>query len=167
MYSLNADVPGRVLRVANELQPSLLAFDSIRDHHSILLKRLGNDGFDQLAEQARQVIAGTPPLEAAVTDIDYFENPTRGPAPVVYLAVDSPGMSRLHEALVDELGAVDNLEGPDYTMHVTLARGGDLEDAKQLAQREIDPVSWTINELRFWDARHERVIRRIPLPARR
>lgn len=165
MYSVNAAVPGRVRRIADELQPSLLSFDSIRDHHSILVKRLGNDGFDRVAERSRQVLAGTPPIEAAVTEIDYFENPTRGPAPVVYLSVESPGLSRVHEALVDELGAVDNLEGPDYTMHVTLARGGSIEDAQRLAERSIDPVSWTITELRFWDARHERVIRRVPLPA--
>ena len=166
MYSVNAPVPGRVRHLADRLHPELLSFDAIRDSHSILVKRLGNEGFDRIAERTRRVIAGTPPIEAAVTDIDYFENPTRGPAPVVYLTVESPGLERLHGRLVDDLGAIDDLEGPDYTMHVTLARGGDLADARRLARREIDAISWTISELQFWDARHERVIRRIPLPAR-
>lgn len=166
MYSVNAEVPGRVRRLADELQPALLPFSSIREHHSILIKRLGDGGFDRLAERGRRAIAGTPPVEAAVTDIDYFVEPTRGPGPVVYLTVDSPGLERLHECLVDEFGAIDDLEGPEYTMHVTLARGGSLADAKRLAEREIDPVSWQITELQFWDARNEQVVRPIPLPAR-
>lgn len=165
MYSVNASVPGRVRHLADRLHPDLLAFESIREDHAILVKRLGDEHFDSLADRSRRAIAGTPPIEAAVTGIDYFENPTLGPAPVVYLTVESPGLERVHEQLVEELGAIDNLEGPDYTMHVTLARGGDLADAKALAATEIEPVSWTISELQFYDARHERVIRRIPLPA--
>ena len=166
MYSLNAAVPGRVRRLADELQPALLAFESIRDRHSILIKRLGGDGeFQPIAERTRQALAGTPPIEVRVDGIDYFENPTRGPAPVVYLSVESPGLEALHERLIDELGAIGGLEGPDYTMHVTLARGGGDEDAKRLVKRSIDPVTFTISELQFYDARHDQVIRRIPLPA--
>jgi 2'-5' RNA ligase len=167
VYSLNAAVPGRVRRLADELQPALLPFESIRDRHSILIKRLGGEeaDFQRLSERSRQALAGTPPIEVRIDGIDYFEHPTRGPAPVVYLAVESPGLEGLHERLVDELGAVGGLEGPDYTMHVTLARGGDLADARNLAERSIEPVSFTISELQFYDARHDQVVRRIPLPA--
>lgn len=131
----------------------------------MLIKRLGDGAFPPLAERARQALAGTPPVEVRVDGIDYFEQPTRGPAPVVYLAVQSRGLERLHERLVDELGAVGGLEGPDYTMHVTLARGGALADARELAERSVEPVSFTLSELQFYDARHDQVIRRIPLPA--
>jgi 2'-5' RNA ligase len=155
-----------VRQLADELQPALLAFESIRDGHSILIKRLGGGGeFQRIAERSRQALEGTPPMEVRVDGIDYFENPTRGPAPVVYLSVESPGLERLHERLVDELGAMGGLEGPDYTMHVTLARGGDRDDAERLAERPIDPVTFTISELQFYDARHDQVVRRIPLPA--
>ena len=132
-----------------------------------MIKRLGGseDTFGRLAERSRQALSGTPPLEVKIDGIDYFENPTRGPAPVVYLAVESQGLERLHQCLVDELGAVGGLEGPDYTMHVTLARGGELADAQRLAERSVEPVSFTISELQFYDARHDQVIRRIPLPA--
>lgn len=166
MYSLNVAVPGRVRELAHSLYPQLTAFSSIRDHHSILVKRLGDkETYPRLAQRAREVLAGTPPIEAAITGIDYFPDPPRGPAPVVYLAVDSPGLDTVHRKLVDELGAIPDLEGEDYTMHVTLARGGTEQAAERIAAESIEPITWTITELLFWDAHQARSIGTLSLPA--
>lgn len=166
MYSLNAPVPGRVGALAADLFPHLVGFESIREDHSILLKRLGDDEFGHLAERVRQELRGAPAVEARITGIDYFESPPRGSSPVVYLVVESPGLEQLHDRLVDAFGAIDGLEGDEYVGHVTLARGGgDVEAARALAEREIEPITWTITELRLWDARYGEAARTIPLPA--
>lgn len=166
MYSLNVAVPGRIRELANRLYPELQAFQSIRQDHSILVKRLGEtDDYPSLAHRTREAVTGTPPIEAAVTGIDYFETPPNGPAPVVYLIVESPGLDRLHSRLVEELGAIPELEGDDYTMHITLARGGAQKAAERLADQSIDPIRWTITELLFWDAHNSQRIGSISLPA--
>lgn len=166
MYSLNAPVPGRVSALASELFPQLVVFESIRERHSLLLKRLGDDEFSHLTERVRRELRGAPAVEAQITGIDYFEHPPRGSAPVVYLVVESPGLQQLHSQLVDRFGAIEGLEGEDYTMHVTLARGGgDVAAARRLADREIEPITWTISELRLWDAVHGEAAARISLPA--
>jgi len=166
VYSLNAPVPGRVAALAADLFPELVGFESIREEHSVLLKRLGDDEFSHLAERVRQELRGAPAVEARITGIDYFESPPRGSSPVVYLTVESPGLQQLHERLVDAFGAIDGLEGENYVMHVTLARGGgDIEAARALVEREIEPITWTITELRLWDAKHGEAARTIPLPA--
>ncbi|MFC6728781.1 2'-5' RNA ligase family protein, partial [Natronoarchaeum mannanilyticum] len=110
-------------------------------------------------------LAGAPAAEARISEVDVFENPPNGAAPVVYLGVESPGLDLAHRTLVDELGAIKGLEGPDYTMHVTLARGGDPEAARRLAEREIEPIEWTVSELEFWDASRAEVVRSVSLPA--
>lgn len=170
MYSVNAPVPGAVERLASELFPELAAFDRIRERHSLLVKRLGDIeaaqvGPDRLAERLRPVLAGTPAFEARVSELDYFPEPALGPGPVVYLAVESPQLRRLHLRLVEEFGAVDDLEGESYVHHVTLARGGSVEDAARLAERDIEPITWTVSELLLWNQTHREVVRRIPLPA--
>ncbi|MFW5918024.1 MAG: 2'-5' RNA ligase family protein, partial [Haloferacaceae archaeon] len=143
MYSVNAPVSGDVERLAEELFPRLTAFDTIRRRHALLVKRLSDlaaaqVGPDRLAERLRPVLSGTPAFEVRITGIDYFVDPPRGPGPVVYLAVESPPLRRLHLRLVDEFGAVDDLEGESYVHHVTLARGGSLQDAARLAETEIE-----------------------------
>ena len=166
MYSLNAPVPGRVAALAGELFPELVGFESVREDHSILLKRLGDDEFSHLAERVRRELQGAPAVEARITGIDYFATPPRGSSPVVYLTVESPGLLRLHEQLVDAFGAIDGLEGEDYVKHVTLARGsGNVDAARSLAEREVEPITWTIRELRLWDAKHGEAARTIRLPA--
>jgi len=169
VFSLNAPVPGRVSALASRLHPELMGFDSIRERHSILVKRLGDGadvgGYHRLAEQARRSLAGAPAVEARISEIGLFEDPPNGAAPVVYLAVESPGLDRIHRTLVDDLGAIKGLEGPDYTMHVTLARGGNLEAARRLVERDIEPIEWTVSELEFWDASRAEVVRTVSLPA--
>lgn len=166
MYSVNVPVPGRVRTLANELYPDLVGFDSVRETHSCLLKRLGDaDHVAQLQHRTHRALEGTPAVEARITGIDYFEDPPLGSAPVVYLAVESPGLEAIHEELADVFEVVDGLEGADYVPHVTIARGGDADVAARLADREIEPVSWTVSELEFWDGSYKLPVSRVSLPA--
>ncbi|TQQ83773.1 2'-5' RNA ligase family protein [Halonotius terrestris] len=177
MFSLNVPVPGALRRLANDLQPRLLDFEQVRDDHTLVVKRfpegeLANGHPDHqlatLQERLRPVISGLPAVEAKVTGVDAFEQPPRGDGPVVYLAVESPGLHRIHRTLADAFGVVDGLEGDDYTPHVTLARGGSAAAAaavEQLREREIEPVTWTVSELVIWDSRHRKPAARFGLPA--
>ncbi|MCU4743643.1 2'-5' RNA ligase family protein [Halobacteria archaeon AArc-m2/3/4] len=168
MYSVNVPVPGRVRQIADDLFPELQGFQTVRDDHSCLLKRLGDaddDHVAQLQHRAHRALEGSPAVEARITGIDYFEAPPLGSAPVVYLAVESPGLEGIHADLVEVFGATDGLEGEDYVPHVTLARGGDLEDARRVADRAIEPVQWTVSELEFWDGTYKLPVSRVSLPA--
>jgi len=127
--------------------PDLVGFETIREDHFLLLKRLGEaDHVAQLQHRAHRA-RGCPAVEAEITAIDYFADPLLGSAPVVYLAVESPGLEAIHADLTEAFETVDGLEGGDYVPHVTLARGGDLETAKRLADHEIEPIRWTVSGL--------------------
>lgn len=157
MYSLNVPIPGAVERVATDLYPALGALGTVRERHTLVLKRLpvaDRGGFDRVAKEVRQALRGAPAVEAQLSGISTFDDPVSGPGPVVYLAVDSPGLYDLHDRLVAALGAVDGLEGPDWVPHITLARGGDDAAVARLEDRTIDPVTWTVGSLEFYDARH-------------
>jgi hypothetical protein len=159
--SLNVPVPGRVRRVAADRRPELAAFDSVREDPSLVCKRFERPpGKRPLAA----ALAGTPAFEAAVTGVDFFAEPTSGAGPVLYLTVESPGLRDLHRRLVERFGAVPELEGDDYTPHVTLARGGARADAERLAG-PIEPVTWTVSRLFAWNAAYRAPEREIPLPA--
>ena len=169
MYSLNVPVPSGVERLAADLHPQLLAFDRIRDRHSLVCKRFEatEDEYHRLRERLRVALSPTPAFEAQVTGIDAFETPTRGSAPVVYLVVESPGLHDLHRRLVATFGAVDDdLEGAGYVPHVTLARGGDADAATvdRLRALDIDPVTWTVSELHLWSRARREVLWRVSLP---
>ncbi|WP_254522023.1 2'-5' RNA ligase family protein [Natrinema caseinilyticum] len=166
MYSVNVPVPGRVRRLADDLYPEVVGFETVRENHSCLLKRLGDaDHVAQLQQRAHRALEGAPAVEAEITGIDYFEDPPLGSAPVVYLAVESPGLEGIHADLADAFEPVEGLEGPDYVPHVTVARGGDLETATRLAAREIEPVRWTVSELEFWDGTYKLPVSRVSLPS--
>ncbi|WP_265109638.1 2'-5' RNA ligase family protein [Halosolutus halophilus] len=166
MYSVNVPVPGRVRELAADLYPSLVGFDSVREDHSCLLKRLGDaDHVAPLQQRAHRALEGAPAVEAEITGIDYFAEPPLGSAPVVYLAVESPGLERIHADLADSFEPIEGLEGSDYVPHVTLARGGDSATAARLADREIEPIRWTVTELEFWDGTYKLPVSRIRLPA--
>ncbi|WP_253737134.1 2'-5' RNA ligase family protein [Halohasta salina] len=173
MFSLNVPVPGAVARVAAELHPQLVGFDSRREQHTLVVKRFDESTLRasqpelQLAtlqQQLPQKLTGTPAFEAAVREIDFFAEPARGEGPVVYLAVESPGLRELHEELVDAYEAIEGLEGVDYVPHVTLARGGSVVDAERVAG-EIEGVSWAVSELVIWDSRYREAVSRYSLPA--
>jgi len=166
VYSVNVPVPGRVRQLADRLYPDLVGFETVREDHSCLLKRLGEaDHVAQLQHRAHRALEGAPAVEAEITGIDYFADPPLGSAPVVYLAVESPGLEEIHAELTEAFEVVEELEGADYVPHVTLARGGDVETAKRLADREIDPVRWTVSELEFWDGTYKLPVSRVSLPS--
>jgi len=176
VFSLNVPVPGAVRRLASDLQPRLLDFASVREDHTLVVKRFPENELangppaHQLAtlqERLRPVISGLPAVEARVAGIDAFEQPARGDGPVVYFAIESPGLHRIHRTLTDAFGVIEGIEGDAYTPHVTLARGGSAAaaaTAEQLREREIEPVSWTVSELVIWDAQHREPAARFGLP---
>ncbi|MGQ5515311.1 2'-5' RNA ligase family protein [Halococcus saccharolyticus] len=168
MYSLNVPVPGAIERLAAELHPRLVGFDRIRERHTLVCKRFEADdpAPDRLFERARRALAGAPAVEARATGIDWFEAPVRGPGPVAYVAIESPGLHDLHRRLVAAFDPIPALEGDDYVPHVTLARGGSAERARDLATVEIEPIEWTVTELALHDARHGERVRTLSLPRR-
>lgn len=171
MYSLNVPVPGLVSREASALQPHLVSagVDRFRERHSLLVKRFEGQGetasLPHLRERLRTCLRGQPAFEVRLAGVDAFDDPPRGPGPVVYLAVESPGLDALHERLVDAFGAVDGLEGDDYTPHITLGRGGSVDDETLSSLPAIEPVTWTVSELLVYDSRYRETAARISLPA--
>jgi len=172
VFSLNVPLPGRVGRLAADLHPELSRFERIRDRHTLVAKRFDTDldpdadSLPRLRERLRPLLreAAPGPLDLRITGLDCFADPPRGTGPVLYLAVESPGLASLHRRLCDSFGVVAGIEGDDYVPHVTLARGGRIEDARDVVERrEIDPVSWTADELRVWDSRYREAAARIPL----
>lgn len=172
MFSLNAPVPGQVRRLASDLHPELTRFDRIRERHTLLVKRFDTgldddaDSLPRLRERLRPLLRryGGSGIDLRVTGLDYFETPTRGPGPVIYLVVESSDLRALHHQLCDAFGTVAGMEGDEYVPHVTLARGGSVTDAADLVdRRSVDPVEWTANELRIRDSRYREDAARLPL----
>lgn len=168
MYSLNIAVPGQVGALAVETARRLPnARARTRGEHTLGVKRLASDAgqYSRIEAQTREALAGQPAFEARIDEIDIFEEPPVGTAPVVYLAVESPGLLQLHQRLVDSFGSVsDGIEGESYTPHVTIARGGSLDAARRVAG-EIEPIEWTVSKLQFWDAKHDQAVSTVSLPA--
>jgi 2'-5' RNA ligase len=167
VYSLNVPVPGAVERLAADLHPRLTAFDRIRDRHTLVCKRFeaDEDEYDRLRERLRVALSPTPAFEARVTGIDAFETPPHGPGPVVYLAVESPGLRDLHRRLVDAFGSVhDDLEGDGYVPHVTLARGDGGAAVDGLRDLDLDPITWTVSDLHLWSRARRAAMWTVSLP---
>ena len=159
MYSLNAPVPAPVARLASGLAADLLDA-SVRQRHTLVVKRLGEDDPGGLADAARAVVAGTDPFPARVTGVGIFRDPPSGAGPVAYLSVESPGLRRLHRRLCERFDPVEGLEGDDYVPHVTVARGG---DADRLAGSEAD-AAWTVDRLHVWSGDYDEPVESIALP---
>ena len=150
MFSLNVPLPPAVGDLAADLPPKLSGFDRVRDRHTLVCKRLGveavpdrvdangsnrgreggaprppkPDALAALREDLRPLLSGTDPFDVAATGIDVFDAPASGSRPVVYLAVESEGLARLHHRLCAAYGAIEGIEGDEFVPHVTLARGG-------------------------------------------
>lgn len=166
--SLNVPVPGRVARLAEGLRPALTPFASVRERHTLVAKRLGEGAPVALESRLRRLLAGTPAFEVRTSELGTFREPTAGPGPVVYLAVESPRLRELHAELCAHFDPVAGIEGEDYVPHVTLARGGGEEAdtaVDRLLETDVEPVAWTAGELLVWDARYDEVAARISLPA--
>lgn len=170
MYSLNVPVPARVATLAQEIARELpSARARTRGEHTLGVKRLASDEsapYNHIEAQTRELLAGQPSFEVRVDEIGIFEHAPVGTSPVVYLAVESPGLLALHEKLTTAFDPVhDRIEGESYTPHITIARGGSIETARRVADREIDPIEWTVEQLLFWDAKHNQSVSTVSLPA--
>lgn len=169
MYSLNVPIPGAVSSQVWDLRSTLAGFDRLRDELTLVLKRLDARSAGEFAavERAmRQELSGVAPFEAEIDGVDVFEDPPAGPAPVIYLAVESPRLEALHEELVDRFGAVGAIEGEAYVPHITIARGeGDIDGLEEHGIGELDGYGWTVDRLEFWDARRELPAGDVGLPA--
>lgn len=170
MYSLNVPLPEAVHDRTAALRPSLAGFDRVRESRTqtLVLKRLPAEDrreYLDVERRAKAALQSAPAVEARLSGIDVFYDPPNGPGPVVYQAVESPGLSDLHARLVDAFGAIEGLEGSGYVPHVTLARGGDRTAVETLLDREYEPVPFVIDELEFYDGRHGERIDTISLPA--
>lgn len=168
MFSLNVPLPGAVRQRVEAVRPALTDFERVREDPTLVVKRFGRPtpaAIANLESEVRLALAGVPAFEARLDGLGAFERPVSGPAPVAYLAIESPGLVRVHQRLVGAFGAVEGIEGADYVPHVTLARGGGPEALARLADVQVEPVSWTVTELWFWDARHGERAGRVALPA--
>jgi hypothetical protein len=157
VYSLNVPVPGEVAALASDIARELpAARPRSRGDHSLCVKRLDGNGTDagysRLEARSREVLAGQRSFEVSVTGVECFETAVVGSTPVVYLAVESPELRQLHRQLAAVFPPVEEIEGPEYTPHVTVARGGSRRRAERVADRAVEPISWTVSELLFWDA---------------
>ena len=169
MYSLNVPVPTRVASAASEVARELpQARIRNRGEHTLGVKRLASDQgaqYSRIEARTRELLAGQPPFEAQISEIGVFENPPVGTAPVVHFVVESPELRALHDRLVEQFGIVDGeIEGENYSPHVTIARGGSIEMAERVAG-DIEPVNWSVTELIFWDATHDQSVSTVSLPA--
>lgn len=170
VYSVNVPVPPAVRDLTDRLRPALTTLDRVREtrDQTLVLKRLeAADRREYLAieREAKAALRGAPAVEAEIGGIDVFWDPPNGPGPVIYLTVESPGLHQLHKRLVDALGAVDPLEGENYTPHVTLGRGGDDATIRDLTSRDIDPIRFTVERLEFYDGTYGELISTVSLPA--
>ncbi|AUX10881.1 phosphoesterase [Halalkaliarchaeum desulfuricum] len=198
MFSLNVPLPSAVDRLAERLRPELDRFDRIRERRTLVCKRLGVDvlsdphrppekdaALSELRSELRPLVRGTGPFRVEITGIDAFPKPTAGPGPVVYLAVESEPLIRLHWRLVRAFGGVEGIEGDAYVPHVTLARGiengsngfspGSNEFARHGGpdvERELERlrsaageihVEWQVDELELWDPEFREAAGRIRL----
>jgi len=193
VFSLNVPLPPAVDRLAADLQPKLSGFDRVRDRHTLVCKRLGvedvpdragghtppedapaddagprapkDDALAALRDDLRPLLAGTDPFDVAVTGIDVFDAPASGSRPVVYLAVESDALVRLHRRLCAAYGAIEGVEGDDFAPHVTLARGGNPEPGvvADLVSVELDPIRWRVHAIEVYDPEFREVAATVDL----
>jgi 2'-5' RNA ligase len=175
VYSVNAPVPGAVNDLAADLRPALTEFDRVRERHeqTLLVKRIPASDRKELRtawQTAKDALDGAPAVEARVSEVDTFDNPPNGSSPVVYLAVESPGLHHLHQRLCEVFDPVPIMEGgDDYDPHVTLARDADgflgRRAVESVDGRQVGPVTWDIEELYLYDAEYGERVDSISLPA--
>jgi len=170
VYSLNVPLPPAVRDLVREVRPALAGFRRVRGvrEATLVCKRL--DAADRreyldASRAARDALRGAPAFEARIAGVGVFDEPAAGPGPLVYLAVESPGLVRVHESLVADLGAVEGIEGDDYVPHVTLARDGPPRAVRRVRELDLDPVTWAVEALEFYDADHRERVEVVGLPA--
>jgi|AntRauMinimDraft_4_1070384.scaffolds.fasta_scaffold00042_32 hypothetical protein len=191
VFSLNIPLPPTVDRLAVDLHPKLSGFDRVRDRHTLVCKRFGVDDIDgaggidgagsepgadrrrppksdalaTLRDDLRPVVSRIDPFEVAVVGIRTFDVPASGSRPVMYLAVESDGLVRLHRRLCAVYGAIEGIEGDAYVPHVTLARGGNPEPGvvADLVAADVEPIRWRVHALDLYDPEFREVAATIDL----
>jgi len=170
VYSANAQIPEAVQGIVREHREYIELFDVVRAEHTLVVKRFGELSARERVEVERSlgsVLREWAPIGARGRGFDVFTDPPDGQGPVLYLAVESPGLEALHRNLLDAFGAVSSrIEGDSYVPHITLARGGDRTAIGSLTSRSVEPVEWMIEEVYLWDARYQRPITHYRLPHR-
>ena len=192
MFSLNVPLPPAVDRLATDLHPKLTGFDRVRERHTLVCKRFGvgdvrgeeaaergegdgrggdrdvpprQEAVDRLRGRLHRPLAAVEPFEIAVTGIDVFDAPRSGSRPVVYLAVESGGLIRIHRRLCSVFGPIEGIEGDEYVPHITLARGGNPAPGvvADLVDAEFDPIRWRVHALDVWDPEYREVVATVDL----
>ncbi|MFC7187711.1 2'-5' RNA ligase family protein [Halorubrum yunnanense] len=182
MFSLNVPLPPAIADLATDLHPKPSGFERVRDRHTLVCKRLGvddvpdrvaggeptpskPDALEALREDPRPVLSGIGPFDVAVTGLDVFDAPASGSRPVVYLAVESERLVRLHRRLCGLYGPIEGIEGDEFTPHVTVARGGDPKPGvvADLVAAEFDPIRWRVHALEVYDPEFREVAASIDL----
>lgn len=154
--SLNVPLPPNVVQLARHLTAELPGTVRPRNRHTLVVKRLA----DPEVEAVRRVLAETSAFGARITGLGTFDGDT---GPVVYLAVESPGLVALHERLCDAADPIAGIEGPDYVPHVTLGRGGNPSDVAAFTDRDVPATEWTVDALVGWNATYREHVDRLPL----
>jgi hypothetical protein len=181
VFSLNVPLPPAVDGIGNQLADSSASLGRIRTRHTLVCKRFADGdvpdptelpgvagasnsidmpsppreaALKRLCTTLRAHLASTDPFDLALTGVDAFETPASGAGPVVYLAVESPPLVRLHRRLCTAFGAADGVEGDAYVPHVTLARGTDPTAVRDALDTDLEatPVRWRADALTVYDA---------------
>jgi 2'-5' RNA ligase len=154
--SLNVPLPDHVVALARDVTDALPETVRRRHRHTLVVKRLA----DADVRAVRDVLAEAPACEARIAGLDSFETDT---GPVVYLAVESPGLVALHERLCAVVDPIDGIEGADYVPHVTVGRGGNPDEVADFLARDVPSVEWTVDALTGWNATYRERVDRFPL----
>ena len=186
MFSLNVPLPPAVDRIGHQLADGPAPLGRLRTRHTLVCKRFADGDVPDAAEvpgvadaadstdpppppreaalkrlcvPLRAQLASTEPFSLALTGVDAFETPASGAGPVVYLAVESPPLVRLHRRLCTTFGAADGVEGDSYVPHVTLARGTDPASVRDALDVDLEtmPIRWRVDALTVYDAKFREV----------
>lgn len=162
MYSLNVPIPPAIRACRDERSGALEPFETVREPLTLVVKRFGDrspEALSALEGRLRSRLSTQGPISARIDRIDSFSQPAGGPAPVIYLAVDSPQLEAMHRELVDRYGTADiDIEGAGYVPHVTLARGGPMASVDALVGALEEPITWEIDTLELWSVRYEQPV---------
>lgn len=163
MYSLNVPLPGEVRRLGRSFHPVLGS--AARETYTLLVKRLDTTDTERpvVEKRVRRVLDDVTPFSITVTHVSAFDDPTTGTGTVLYLAIDSPTLHDIHETLCDVVPPAADVEGPEYTPHITIGRTTDIDRIDSVRTRDIDPVGWTVTTLTFYDAATETTRGHVPL----
>jgi hypothetical protein len=186
VFSLNVPLPPAVDGIGNQLADSSASLGRIRTRHTLVCKRFADGdvpdpaelpgvagasnsidtpsppreaALQQLCTTLRAHLASTNPFDLALTGVHAFETPASGAGTVVYLAVESPPLVRLHRRLCAAFGVADGVEGDAYVPHVTLARGTDPLAVRDALDTDLEatPVRWRADALTVYDAQFREV----------